>query len=62
MLTLLAIAVIVVAITYGVKIDNDSINNTTKVCVAVTCNMESRGTEGTSAVRVKEMKDRPEEY
>jgi hypothetical protein len=53
-MTLLYIAVIIVACFYGLNIDNDKTNNTTKVCVAITCNMESSDTEGTSAVRIKQ--------
>lgn len=50
-MVLWAVLAIVIAAIYGARIGSDANNNTTKVCVAVTCNMESRGTEGTTALR-----------
>lgn len=61
MLTLIAVAVIVVAVVYGAQVANT--RRDTKVCVAVTCHIDSPGAEGTEAIRLRyPSKDRPEEY
>lgn len=52
-MTLLFVALILVTIFYGAEVGNQNKANRTEVCIAVTCNMDSQGTEGTTAVRVK---------
>lgn len=63
-MTLLWVAVIVVAALYGLRIGNDNSGHgtTSKWCVAVTCNIDAHDTEGPSAVRLQRPRDRPQEY
>lgn len=65
MVTLLAVAVIVVAAVYGLRIANDSSEHDTHhtVCVAITCTVNSPKAEGTEMLRMPDYpRDRPEEY
>jgi hypothetical protein len=51
MFTLLSIVLIVVAAMYGANVGSD--RRDTKWCIAVTCNMESYDSGGTTGVQVR---------
>lgn len=67
MVTLLAVAVIIVALVYGARIGNDNSehDSDTKTCIAVICHMDSAGSGIGFALHhqpVYPPRDRPEEY